>query len=369
MATRQFLPVSKRDHRAACRAAPWEQGQAPSRYGGCVPFVCASDVSTTAHAVLPRPHRRHAGAHRCSTYLERRRPEPPPILGRTRPRRRCIDGKSHMHNFRLRRGVAWISHGPADLRDFVIKQSWISARPRDRDHGAPPVFLRGPLIDIRKGIASLYKWEQEIKPTSPVPLPPAPRPFWSLAATMDSRSSARRSDPVRHLSEKMCGPPACHRTIRAWQVSWICSTLGRSRAVSTAAWMTHAQHRPAGCRARSSHRTGFRGTQVLLSKSYEALDGNIETNAEVLELDKPTAGHRAAQMEKLTLRPNVRLDSFHKRFFWMGKCTARSAGPSRPNRNKLDLFPSHKCPSEERYQHQRKNLSVPSKRKVADEES
>ncbi|KAN0066450.1 hypothetical protein ACQY0O_000544 [Thecaphora frezii] len=70
-------------------------------------------------------------------------------------------GLGQLIDQRLRPGVTWVTHGPHDLRDFVIKQCWISGR-NDRIHfGAPPLFLRGPLVDIRKGIAALFDWEVE----------------------------------------------------------------------------------------------------------------------------------------------------------------------------------------------------------------
>ncbi|EPQ31864.1 uncharacterized protein PFL1_00063 [Pseudozyma flocculosa PF-1] len=70
-------------------------------------------------------------------------------------------GLSQLLDQRLRPGVAWVTHGPHDLRDFVIKQCWISGR-NDRVHfGAPPLFMRGPLVDVRKGISTLFDWEVE----------------------------------------------------------------------------------------------------------------------------------------------------------------------------------------------------------------
>ncbi len=72
--------------------------------------------------------------------------------------------------FKLRRGVAWVTHGLADLQSFVPKQTFISARePRDvlgtrfdqnaaADGKSPlafPLWLRGPLMEVRKSIAWL----------------------------------------------------------------------------------------------------------------------------------------------------------------------------------------------------------------------
>jgi 3'-5' exoribonuclease 1 len=239
-------------------------------------------------------------------------------------------GKSHMHNFRLRRGVAWISHGPADLRDFVIKQSWISARLRDRDHGAPPVFLRGPLIDIRKGIASLYKWEQEIKADQSRAASSRSTPFLEFGGDdgfqVISAPFGSSPSPVREDVRSTGLSPHDQSLAGLLDLLNIGPFQGRQHCGMDD---TRNIARLAVELARRIE-LASRGTQVLLSKSYEALDGNIETNAEVLELDKPTAGHRAAQMEKLTLRPNVRLDSFHKRFFWMGKCTGEIRWPFPP---------------------------------------
>ena len=72
------------------------------------------------------------------------------------------NGPARMYDRRLRAGVAWVTHGPADLRDFVIKQCWVAGHKDDPHHGAPPFFLRGPLIDVRRSITALYDWERNI---------------------------------------------------------------------------------------------------------------------------------------------------------------------------------------------------------------
>ncbi len=72
------------------------------------------------------------------------------------------------------------------------------------------------------------------------------------------------------------------------------------------------------------------GTQVLLAKSYESVDGQMESTAAVMQLDPKTGLARAKAMEKLALKPNVRLDSFHKRFFWMGKTVGEVKWPFPP---------------------------------------
>ncbi len=126
--------------------------------------------------------------------------------------------KSHLHNFRLRRGVAWINHGPADLRDFVIKQCWISGRPRDKDHGAPPIFLRGPLVDIRKGIASLFKWEQELKAEQGRSAGSRSTPFLNLEAKMAFKSSLLLPTLARPQSKKILGQVDFRPTNRLWRV-------------------------------------------------------------------------------------------------------------------------------------------------------
>ncbi|CEH19496.1 Predicted exonuclease [Ceraceosorus bombacis] len=56
----------------------------------------------------------------------------------------------------LRRGVTWVTHGPFDLRDFVVKQSFMSG------FDGPPRFMRGPLIDVRKSIQTLYDVERPL---------------------------------------------------------------------------------------------------------------------------------------------------------------------------------------------------------------
>lgn len=240
-------------------------------------------------------------------------------------------GKSHLYNFRLRRGVAWINHGPADLRDFVIKQCWISGRARDKDHGAPPIFLRGPLIDIRKGIASLFKWEQELRAehsratsssrASPFPEFGGEDGFQVISPPVNSNSAAVREDPrstglspheqslVGLLDLLGIGP------FQGRQHSGMDDTRNIARlAVELARRMSLASQ----------------GTQVLLSKSYEAVDGQIESTAATMQLDPRTGLTRAKQMEKLALKPNVRLDSFHKRFFWMGKNVGEVKWPFPP---------------------------------------
>ncbi|PWN50934.1 hypothetical protein IE53DRAFT_73557 [Violaceomyces palustris] len=83
-----------------------------------------------------------------------------------------------MYNTRLRSGVTWVTHGPYDLRDFVIKQSHISSIV-DGEPGAstgkrypflanklPPFFLRGPLIDIRRATPDFLEAERLCKVSS-----------------------------------------------------------------------------------------------------------------------------------------------------------------------------------------------------------
>ena len=238
--------------------------------------------------------------------------------------------KSHLHNYRLRRGVAWINHGPADLRDFVIKQCWISSRPRDKDHGAPPIFLRGPLIDIRKGIASLFKWEQELK-------------------TAQGRSSPSRSTPFPEFGGEdgfqVISPPAPHGTAvvkedgRSTGLSPHEQSLAGLLDLLNIGPFQGRQHcgmddtrNIARLAVEVARRISLatRGEQVLLRKSYESVDGQLESSAAVMQLDPRTGLARARQMEKLALKPNVRLDGFHKRFFWMGKTTGEVKWPFAP---------------------------------------
>ena len=41
-------------------------------------------------------------------------------------------------------------------------------------------------------------------------------------------------------------------------------------------------------------------------------------------------------MEKLVLKPNVRLDGFHKRYFWMGKTVGEVKWPFPPEVEEQD---------------------------------
>jgi 3'-5' exoribonuclease 1 len=73
------------------------------------------------------------------------------------------------NRFRVREGVAWVTHGPADLQVFVPKQAYISsgedikpAPSTDAAEGGemssvnrPPLWFRGPVLEIRKSIAML----------------------------------------------------------------------------------------------------------------------------------------------------------------------------------------------------------------------
>ena len=239
-------------------------------------------------------------------------------------------GKSNLHNFRLRRGIAWINHGPADLRDFVIKQCWISGHPRGKDHGAPPVFLRGPLVDIRKGIASLFKWEQELKAEL-------------------SRSSGSRSTPFPEFGGEdgfqvispppSTSPPVVKEDPRTTGLSPHEQSLAGLLDLLNIGPFQGRQHcgmddtrNIARLAVEVARRISLaaKGTQVLLSKSYEAVDGQMESTAATMELDPRTGLVRAKQMEKLALKPNVRLDSFHKRFFWMGKTVGEVKWPFAP---------------------------------------
>ncbi|TKY90896.1 hypothetical protein EX895_000894 [Sporisorium graminicola] len=239
-------------------------------------------------------------------------------------------GKSHLHNFRLRRGVVWVNHGPADLRDFVIKQCWISGHPRDKNDGAPPIFLRGPLIDIRKGIASLFKWEQELK----IEL---------------SRAASSRSTPFPEFGGEdgfqvispppNQNPPVVKEDARTTGLTPHEQSLAGLLDLLNIGPFQGRQHcgmddtrNIARLIVEVARRIALaaRGTQVLLSKSYESVDGQMEASAAVMQLDAQPGPMRARQMEKLVLKPNVRLDGVQKRFFWMGKAVGEVRWPFPP---------------------------------------
>ncbi|KAJ1042141.1 hypothetical protein NDA10_003284 [Ustilago hordei] len=268
-------------------------------------------------------------------------------------------GEPHLQNFRLRRGVAWINHGPADLRDFVIKQSWISALPRDKHHGGPPIFLRGPLIDIRKGIASLFKWEQELR------------------AEQQSRGSSSRSTPFPEFGGEdgfQVIPPQPSNAGAASGVKKELRTTGLSPHEQSLAGLLEVmnigpfqgrQHcglddtkNIARLAVEIARRIllASQGTQLLLSKSYESVDGQIESTAAVLELDPETGPARAKQMEKLVLKPNVRLDGFSKRFFWMGKTVGEVKWPFPPEVEQEDALHTEAEPRCQMYTSVRQRL-------------
>ncbi|EST06598.1 Exonuclease, RNase T/DNA polymerase III [Kalmanozyma brasiliensis GHG001] len=227
---------------------------------------------------------------------------------------------NHLHNYRLRRGVTWINHGPADLRDFVIKQCWISGHARDKDAGAPPIFLRGPLVDIRRGIASLFKWEQELKAEQNRAVTRAATPLEfggedGFQVISPASATVVKEDPrttgLSPYDQSLAGLLELLNIgpFQGRQHSGLDDTRNIARlAIEAARRISLAA----------------KGEQVLLTKNFESVDGQMEASAAVMELDKRTALTRARQMEKLVLRPNVRLDGYQKRFFWMGKCAGES---------------------------------------------
>ncbi|KAJ9476501.1 SAP domain-containing protein [Pseudozyma hubeiensis] len=236
-------------------------------------------------------------------------------------------GKPHLHHFRLRRGIAWINHGPADLRDFVIKQSWISGRPADKDHGSPPIFLRGPLVDIRKGIASLFKWEQELKAEQSRSNPRSTTiefggedGFQVIPPSVGAASGVKEDARTSGLSpyEQSLAGLLELLDIGPFQGRQHC---GLDDTKNIARLVVEVARRIS---------LAAKGKQVLLSKSYESVDGQMESSAAVMELDAKMGLARARQMEKLVLKPNVRLDGFHKRFFWMGKAVGEVKWPFPP---------------------------------------
>ncbi|CBQ68085.1 conserved hypothetical protein [Sporisorium reilianum SRZ2] len=235
-------------------------------------------------------------------------------------------GKSQLHNFRLKRGVAWINHGPADLRDFVIKQCWISGHPRDKTDGAPPIFLRGPLIDIRKGIAGLFKWEQELR-------------------VDQTRTASSRSTPFPEFGGEdgfqviSPPPPAVKEDARSTGLTPHDQSLAGLLDLLNIGPFQGRQHCGMDDTRNISRLVievarrislAAQGTQVLLSKSYESVDGQMEASAAVMQLDARTGLVRARQMEKLVLRPNVRLDGVQKRWFWMGRAVGEVRWPFPP---------------------------------------
>ncbi|KIS72254.1 uncharacterized protein UMAG_00666 [Mycosarcoma maydis] len=245
-----------------------------------------------------------------------------------------LTGSSHLHNFRLRRGVAWINHGPADLRDFVIKQCWISGHPRDRNQGAPPIFLRGPLIDIRKGIASLFKWEQELKAEQ--------------GRTTTSRSTLLEfggEDGFQVISPPTQVASTVREDVRSTGLSPHEQSLAGLLDLLGIGPFQGRQHcgmddtrNIARIVVEVTRRIRFaaKGTQMLLSKSYESVDGQMKASATLMQLEPNSAGPRARQMEKLVLKPNVRLDGFHKRYFWMGKTVGEVKWPFPPEVEEQD---------------------------------
>ncbi|CDS01309.1 uncharacterized protein SPSC_01922 [Sporisorium scitamineum] len=237
-------------------------------------------------------------------------------------------GKSRLNNFRLRRGVAWVNHGPADLRDFVIKQCWISGHARDKNHGAPPIFLRGPLIDIRKGIASLFKWEQELKVEQGRSTPSRSTPFpefggedgfqvISPSPTQSAVKEDARSTGLMPHEQSLAGLLDI-LNIGPFQGRQHC---GMDDTRNIARLVVELARRIS---------LAAQGTQVLLSKSYESVNGQMESSAAVTQLEARTGLVRARQMEKLVLKPNVRLDGVQKRFFWMGKSVGDVRWPFPP---------------------------------------
>ncbi|KAE8250764.1 hypothetical protein A4X13_0g4405 [Tilletia indica] len=71
-----------------------------------------------------------------------------------------VEWESLLMTTPLRRGVAWCTHGPYDLRDFVLKSCFLSGL---RTPPSPPYWLRGPLIDIRKCAAEILLEERMLR--------------------------------------------------------------------------------------------------------------------------------------------------------------------------------------------------------------
>ncbi|SNX84062.1 uncharacterized protein MEPE_02770 [Melanopsichium pennsylvanicum] len=244
-------------------------------------------------------------------------------------------GRGSLQNYRLKRGVAWINHGPADLRDFVVKQSFISAIPRDKSHGLPPVFLRGPLVDIRKGIAALFKWEQDLK-ASLVRSSPSSRasPFPGFGGRdgfqVVSPPALNNSEVVKEAARSTGLSPYDQSLAGLLELLNIGPFQGRQHCGMDDTLNVSRLAVELARRIAIAARTG---DQVLLSKHYEAVDGTVEASAKMLSLGKDGCLKRARKMEKLVLSPNVRVDtggSTGKRFFWMGKLAGQVKWPFPP---------------------------------------
>ncbi|PWY97547.1 hypothetical protein BCV70DRAFT_202724 [Testicularia cyperi] len=220
------------------------------------------------------------------------------------------------HGYRLRRGVAWVTHGPCDLRDFVIKQSWICPTGQRSELGTPPVFLRGPLIDVRKSIQDLHTWEQDIlaeasrsssSRSSPFPQFGGDDGFQIISPPKPSPTSHGTGQAVEGLSKRDSTVPGLLDLLgigpfQGKQHSGLADTRNISRLVIEL--------------ARRIYETSL-GNQILLQKGLESVDGEIQKLESSLTLEPARAMRRAKELEALVLFPNIRTDNYRKQWIWM----------------------------------------------------
>jgi 3'-5' exoribonuclease 1 len=203
------------------------------------------------------------------------------------------------------------------------------------DDGTPPIFLRGPLIDIRKGIASLYKWEQLLQ--------------LELTRAKLSRS-AQYPGFGGADGFQVIPPPAVHsdtvkEDVRTTRLSTQEQSVAGLLDVLNIGPFQGREHcgmddtinigRIVVELARRISQAAV-GTQILLTKNFEAVDGEIETQASVLHLDARRSNRRARQMEKLLLAPNVATSNPVKQWFWMDKRMGNVRWPFPPEDSELD---------------------------------
>lgn len=236
--------------------------------------------------------------------------------------------------YRLKRDVVWLTHGPADLRDFVLKTCWIARSGDGHFHGTPPLFLRGPLLDIRLAIQSLYRWEAGLKRQGSRAAASRGSPFPELggsdgfqvvtASTKNhvmpeeqiqlSRLSDRDGTVVGLLDMLNIGP------FHGRQHCGLDDARNISRiAIEAARRVSEAS----------------KGHQILLKRKFDASDGQLEALAVSLQLDARTGPRRARGMEQILLRPNVRAEDVRRRWLFTGRVVGDVKWPYLPDEDNV----------------------------------
>jgi hypothetical protein len=191
-----------------------------------------------------------------------------------------------------------------DLGSFVVKQTWISGME------AVPAFLRGPLIDIRKGVTALIDIDRTPDPSPRKALPAAP-PRATAGSTPPTGPAARRP-PYRDTTIDGLLALLGLGAFEGRQHSGLADTQNIARLVIECA-------RRVGLAATGAAETASSSSSSSASSGKEGETASSRERPTPSRAAQVAAARRAWKLERAALVPNTNLDrAAAKRWHWMG---------------------------------------------------